>query len=137
MHLIADGDRDRASESLRRHYARGRLTFEELSDRLELALRARTRGELRAALRGLPAFWHPSELAEVADAAGRAAGRALLFCALAATWSIVTFVLLVVFLVVLAADASAMAELAVPTLWAGVTYLLWRAWHRPARRTLP
>jgi hypothetical protein len=137
VHLVADVDRDRASQSLRRHYARGRLTVEELSERLELALRARTDGELRAALRGLPAFWHPSELAPAAEAAGRAAGRALLLCALAAAWSTVTFVLLVVFVVVLAADASRTTELAVPTLWAGLTYVLWRAWRRPTRRALP
>lgn len=137
MYLIADGDRDRASESLRRHYARGRLTFEELSERTELALRARTDGELRAALRGLPAPWNLRELAPVAEAAGRAAGRALLFCVLAGLWSFVSFVLLIVFLVVVAADASSTTELAVPILWATVTYLVWRAWRRPARRAHP
>ena len=137
MYRVADVDRERASESLRRHYERGRLTFEELSDRVELALRARTDGELRDALRGLPAPWHPREVAPLASAAGRVAGRVLLFCVLAAVWSIVSFVLLVVFLVVLAADASPSTELAVPVLWGLLTYLVIRAWQRPALRERP
>jgi hypothetical protein len=134
MYLVADGDRQRASQSLRRHYVRGRLTFEELSERTELALRARTDGELRAALRDLPAPWNPRELAPVAEAAGRAAGRALLFFALAGLWCVVTFVLLIVYLVAVAVDASTLTELGVLLLWASVTYLVWRAWRRPARR---
>ena len=137
MYRVADADRDRASDSLRSHYARGRLTFEELSDRAEIAVRAETNGDLRAALRGLPSPWHPSEVAPRASAAGHAAARVLLFVVLAALWSIVSFVLLVVFLVVLATDASATTELAVPTLWAALTYLMVRAWRRSGRRPLP
>ena len=134
MQLVADRDRERASNSLRRHYERGRLSVEELSDRVELALQARTDGELRAALRGLPAPWSVSELAPMAEAAGRVATRAVLFLALATLWSILSFVLLVVFVIVLAADASTGTELAVPLAWLGMTYMIWRAWRRPAAR---
>ena len=134
MYRVADADRERASESLRRHYARGRLSFDELSDRVELAVRADTNGDLRTALEGLPAPWHPSEVAPRATAAGHAAARVLLFVVLAALWSIVSFVLLIVFLVVLATDASATTELAVPALWAALTYLMVRAWRRSGRR---
>ena len=134
MQLVADSDRERASNSLRRHYERGRLTVEELSERVELALRARTDVELRAALRGLPAPWSVSELAPVAEAAGRVATRAVLFFALATLWSILSFVLLVVFIVVLAADASTGTELTVPVAWLTITYMIWRAWRRPAGR---
>ena len=129
MHLIADRDRDRASASLRRHYLLGRLTLEELSERLELALRARSDGELRAALRGLPALWHPRELAPVADAAGRMAKRAFLVLVLASLWSMVSLVLLVAFLVALATGASTETQLAIPLLWVGTTYVVWRVWQ--------
>jgi hypothetical protein len=132
MHLVADRDRDRASALLRRHYLLGRLTFEELSERVESALRARTDRELRAALRGLPAPWHPSELAPVADAAGRFAKRAFLLLLLGSLWTIVTFVLLVALLVALATGASGEIQLAIPMLWAAATYLAWRSWRRSA-----
>jgi Domain of unknown function (DUF1707) len=132
MHLVADRDRDRVSASLRRHYLLGRLTLEELSERVELALRARSDGELRAALRGLPAPWHPSELAPVADAAGRFARRAFLLVVLGSLWVTVTFVLLVALLLALATDASTETQLAIPILWAGSTWVAWRTWRRAA-----
>ena len=132
MHLVADRDRERASDSLRRHYLSGRLTLEEFSERIELALRARTTRDLRAARRGLPAPWAPSELAGVAEAAGQAARRVVLFCALAGLWTIVSFVLLTAFVVLAATDAPTEAQLTAPIVWAGVTYVLWRAWRRPA-----
>jgi uncharacterized protein DUF1707 len=51
---VSDADRDRVALALREHCAAGRLTLEELSDRLDDAYRARTSGELGAALRELP-----------------------------------------------------------------------------------
>jgi len=50
----SDADRERAVERLRRHAGAGRLDAEELEDRLERALAARTRGELKALLADLP-----------------------------------------------------------------------------------
>ena len=132
MHLIADGDRDRASDALRGHYQRGRLTVDELAERLEVALSARTSRELRAAFRGLPSPWSPGELASTLEGAARAASRALLLLALAGVWSMASLFLLVAFVVVLAAGASAAAEVAVPILWIAVSYLVWRAWKRPS-----
>ena len=131
MHLIADGDRDRASDALRGHYQRGRLTVDELAERLEVALSARTSRELRAAFRGLPSPWSPGELASTFEGAARAASRALLFLALAGVWSMASLFLLVAFVVVLAAGASATAQVVVPLLWIAVTYLVWRVWRRP------
>ena len=53
--LRASGaDRDRAAALLRDHFAAGRLTPAELDDRLTVALRAATCGDLRRALAGLP-----------------------------------------------------------------------------------
>ena len=51
----SDAERERVAASLREHCAAGRLTLEELSTRLDEAYRARTSGELEAALRELPA----------------------------------------------------------------------------------
>jgi hypothetical protein len=47
-------ERDRAVDRLRRHAGEGRLEVEELEERLEAALRARTRGELDALFADLP-----------------------------------------------------------------------------------
>ena len=51
----SDAERERVAVSLREHCAAGRLTLEELSERLDEAYRARTAGELERALRELPA----------------------------------------------------------------------------------
>ena len=50
----SDSDRDRCARALRDHYAAGRIDHEELEERLTLATRARTTGELRSLLRDLP-----------------------------------------------------------------------------------
>ena len=51
-----DADRERAADELSRHCAAGRLTPEELSERLDTVLGARTLGELEAVRRDLPAL---------------------------------------------------------------------------------
>ena len=50
----SDGDRERAVDELRAHAAEGRLTVEELEERVQRALAARTLGELRGQTRDLP-----------------------------------------------------------------------------------
>lgn len=50
----SDADRNRAAALLRDHFAAGRLTPAELDERLTMALRAATSGDLRRALAGLP-----------------------------------------------------------------------------------
>jgi hypothetical protein len=50
----SDAQRDRAAAELRDHFAAGRLTEDELSDRLDAAYRARTVGELGALRHDLP-----------------------------------------------------------------------------------
>lgn len=50
----SDADRDRCAQALRHHYTAGRLEADELEERLEVATRARTQGELRRLLRDLP-----------------------------------------------------------------------------------
>jgi hypothetical protein len=55
----SDEERERVAAALREHCAAGRLTLEELSERLEEAYRARTAGELETVLRELPAEASP------------------------------------------------------------------------------
>lgn len=51
---ISDADRDRAAARLRDHYAEGRLTADELDERVTAALSARTAGDLRRLMADLP-----------------------------------------------------------------------------------
>jgi len=55
--LIGDSERERAVAQLRRHYLGGRLSIEELTERLEVALNARRDSDVRRALTDLPAAW--------------------------------------------------------------------------------
>jgi len=50
----SDADRERVTARLRDHFAEGRLTREELDERVTAALSARTFGELRRVLVDLP-----------------------------------------------------------------------------------
>jgi hypothetical protein len=50
----SDADRDRVAALLREHCAAGRLSFEELSERLDQALSSRTLGELYSLTGDLP-----------------------------------------------------------------------------------
>src|ERR1700760_117971 len=52
---ISDSDRDRAATQLRDYYAEGRLTTEELDERVTAALSAKTAGDLRRLMSDLPA----------------------------------------------------------------------------------
>ncbi|MBV9795841.1 MAG: DUF1707 domain-containing protein [Actinobacteria bacterium] len=52
---ISDSDRDRVATQLRDYYAEGRLTSEELDERVTAALNARTAGDLRRLMTDLPA----------------------------------------------------------------------------------
>ncbi|MEU0990844.1 DUF1707 domain-containing protein [Streptomyces sp. NPDC005953] len=53
--MLGDDDRDKAVERLQEAYAEGHISHEELDERLQRALTARTRGELAPALAALPA----------------------------------------------------------------------------------
>lgn len=51
---VSDQDRERIASRLREHYAEGRLTREELDERIAAALNAKTYGELRRVMADLP-----------------------------------------------------------------------------------
>jgi DUF1707 SHOCT-like domain len=50
----SDAQRERAAQDIREHFAAGRLTDEELDDRVQAAYAARTEGELKTLLSDLP-----------------------------------------------------------------------------------
>ncbi len=52
----SDEQRERAAQEIREHFAAGRLTDDELSDRVQAAYAARTQGELNAVLADLPSL---------------------------------------------------------------------------------
>ncbi len=52
---VADADRDRTVTLLREHVVDGRLTLDEFSERVGLALQAKTRGDLDTVMADLPA----------------------------------------------------------------------------------
>lgn len=56
---IGDAERDAAVTALREHYAQGRLTHEELDERIELTLSARTGRELALTSADLPDLYGP------------------------------------------------------------------------------
>jgi DUF1707 SHOCT-like domain len=51
---ISDSDRDRVTARLRDHYAEGRLTPDELDERVTATLNAKTFGDLRQVMKDLP-----------------------------------------------------------------------------------
>jgi class 3 adenylate cyclase len=55
----SDADRERVVDSLRRHFAAGRLSEDELSDRVEAAYRETTVKDLRKLTADLPSSRHP------------------------------------------------------------------------------
>lgn len=63
-HRVGDPDRERARAMLERHAADGRLTMDELSDRLAEAYAAATRADLDHALLDLPPLPSAAEILE-------------------------------------------------------------------------
>jgi hypothetical protein len=51
---VGDADRDAAAAQLREHYTTGRLTLDELNERLDQAFAAKTQADLKAVTRDLP-----------------------------------------------------------------------------------
>ena len=58
---MANTDRDRIVTQLREHVVEGRLTLDEFSERVGLALEARTRGDLEVVMVDLPPVRPPSQ----------------------------------------------------------------------------
>jgi Domain of unknown function (DUF1707) len=69
---ISDADRDRVTARLREHFAEGRLSSEELDERISAALSAKTVGDLRRVMADLP---EPAPAAPQGWPSGRPAVR--------------------------------------------------------------
>lgn len=127
--FVGDSERERAAVALREHYARGRLTVDELSDRVAGVVAARSQRELRRAMAGFG-----SERAEIVER-GRDAAQAVLrgvaLVLFTGAYLVFSFALLLVFaLTMLLHGASTTAAVAFLVTWLVPTYLLFRLWHR-------
>ena len=126
--LVGDRERDRAAYELQRHYREGRLTADELAQRLETALRARSGAQLRSALKELPAAW------SLADPV-RALRNAAILVGTAVVWMLWSVGLLVAFVAWLAANGPSLGALVVfPLLWFVASWLLWTGSRRRRAR---
>jgi len=56
---VGDAEREAAAGQLREHYADGRITLDELNERLDQAFAARTRADLNVVMRDLPVAPRP------------------------------------------------------------------------------
>jgi hypothetical protein len=135
MALIGDRERERAVELLKTHYRRGRLSVDELTERLEVALTARRESDVRLALAELPAA--PGQRSPVHSALNgmwQAAGRAVFALAVWCLWWAVSLVLLIGFVVSVVVQGLSLANaIAFPAVWLASTVLA----RRVTRRSRP
>jgi hypothetical protein len=128
MALVGDHERERTALELRRHYVAGRLSDDDLSDRLEAVFRARSRWELNYALRRLP---------RLEQLAARAR-HTLLVAVVGAVWLMLTTAILVAFVAWIAANGATLGALiAFPLVWAVLSALLYRRTAISRRRLRP
>jgi hypothetical protein len=134
--LAGDSDRERATAALREHYARGRLTLDEVSERTGRVLEARSRAEVRRALSDLPSFPDGRELAALVRSTLHATIRGVALVVFTGAYLVFTVTLLLVLaLTLLLQGASGSALLGFLIVWLVPTYLLTRLWQRrPERR---
>lgn len=131
--LVGDPEREQAANALRRHFVHGRLSTGELADRLDAALRARTRSDLAAATAGLPPIWW--DLAVGAYGARwrvrRGVRRARVFLALVRAWFKVNLALVLAAGIALIVGAPAAPTIgAVVAAWAVASFGFWHVWRR-------
>ena len=91
----SDAERDVVAGRLREAHAEGRLTVEEFSERLDAALAARTRGDLEALTRDLPAAGSAGRRPRTGDEAAPARRDGGPETALRAAWGVWAFAVLV------------------------------------------
>jgi hypothetical protein len=89
---IGDAERDSAMAQLREHFVAGRLTFDELTERIEAALTAKTQRQLDRLMADLPRPRRVARADVPVSAQGPDAGRFLVFAMLLfalATWILI------------------------------------------------
>ena len=89
---IGDAERDATMAQLREHFAAGRLTFDELTERIDLALAAKTQGQINGLMGDLPRPPRPAHGDPPQPVTDQDAGRFLVFALLLfalATWILI------------------------------------------------
>jgi len=89
---IGDAERDSVMTQLREHFVAGRLTFDELTDRIDVALTAKTQGHIDRLMADLPRSPRPARTAAAPAVPAPDAGRFLVFAMLLfalATWILI------------------------------------------------
>jgi hypothetical protein len=133
MALIGDRDRERAATQLTQHYVRGRLSLDELTERLDRALSARRDSEVRDAFTDLPTPWHEQVAAtrQAVEGTWRVARRAAFVLAVWSLWWVASLFLLIGFMVSLLANRVTWTNTAVVlALWLLATLAVRRATRR-------
>ena len=126
--FVGDQEREQAAATLREHYVGGRLTLDEVSERIGRVLAARSHAELRGAFSGLPGFSDRGSIVRVA-----ARGAALVL--FTGAYLMFSMILLFVFaLTLLLQGASGSTLLGFLVVWLAPTYLLTRLWRRKEGR---
>ena len=89
---IGDAERDAAMAQLREHFVAGRLTLDELTERIDLALTAKTQGHIDRLMTDLPRPPRPARVEQAGPGPDQDAGRFLVFALLLfalATWILI------------------------------------------------
>jgi DUF1707 SHOCT-like domain len=89
---IGDAERDAAMAQLREHFVAGRLTFDELTDRIDAALTAKTQRQIDGVMADLPRPPKVTRAAAEVPVPAPDAGRFLVFAMLLfalATWILI------------------------------------------------
>jgi hypothetical protein len=137
--LVGDPERDRAAHELQRHYREGRLSVDELAQRLETVLHARNAGQLRSGLRELPGVerWvAPEAVRQAMRSPVRSLRNAAILVGTAVVWLFWSIGMLVAFAAWLAGNGPSLGAFVVfPLLWFAVSWLLWAGGRR--RRARP
>ena len=89
---IGDAERDATMAQLREHFVAGRLTFDELTERIDLALAAKTQGQIDGLMADLPRPPRGARGGPPRPVADQDAGRFVVFALLLfalATWILI------------------------------------------------
>jgi hypothetical protein len=132
MALIGDAERERAAGFLKQCYLQGRISLEELTERLDVALRARRDSDVRLALVDLPVAWRGhGAVAQGLESLRQGARRVALLVLVWSLWWAASLVLLIGFVAsVVATGLSLVNAIAFPAVWLTCTF----AARRVARR---
>lgn len=128
----SDNDREAVAERLRAAAAEGRIVAEELEERLSLALRARTYGELDALVADLPRPRHA--VAARGGVVGRRGGSSLWRLGPVPTVALLVFAMPIAVAAIVAAMTIMFAMFTVWTVFAALVWMALghsRRWYGP------